>query len=26
VPSMMGEASLYHVVATGDPAGITWKG
>ena len=26
VPSMTGEASLYHVVATGDPAGPTWKG
>ncbi len=26
VPSMTGEASLYHVVATGDPAGHTWKG
>ncbi len=26
VPSMTGEASLYHVVATGDPAGLTWKG
>lgn len=26
VPSMTGEASLYHVVATGDPAGTTWKG
>ena len=26
VPSMTGEASLYHVVATGDPAGATWKG
>ncbi|SEV90390.1 Mannose-6-phosphate isomerase, cupin superfamily [Cognatiyoonia koreensis] len=26
VPSMSGEASLYHVVATGDPAGLTWKG
>ena len=25
VPSMMGEASLYHVVATNDPAGQTWK-
>ena len=25
-PSMTGEASLYHVVATGDPAGLTWKG
>ncbi|WP_299412461.1 cupin domain-containing protein [uncultured Sulfitobacter sp.] len=26
VPSMTGEASLYHVVATGDPAGLTWNG
>ncbi|SMC94144.1 cupin domain-containing protein [Primorskyibacter flagellatus] len=26
VPSMSGEASMYHVVATGDPAGATWKG
>ncbi len=26
VPSMTGEAALYHVVATGDPAGPTWKG
>ncbi|MEO1640920.1 MAG: cupin domain-containing protein [Pseudomonadota bacterium] len=26
VPSMTGEASLYHIVATGDPAGPTWKG
>lgn len=26
LPSMTGEASLYHVVATGDPAGATWKG
>ncbi|SMX46276.1 cupin domain-containing protein [Maliponia aquimaris] len=25
VPSMTGEASLYHVVATGDPAGPTWQ-
>ncbi len=24
VPSMTGEASLYHVVATDDPAGPTW--
>ncbi|WP_299870198.1 cupin domain-containing protein [uncultured Hoeflea sp.] len=23
-PSMTGEAALYHVVATGDPAGLTW--
>jgi len=26
VPSMTGEASLYHVVATDDPAGLTWTG
>ena len=26
VPSMTGEASLYHIVATGDPAGLTWQG
>lgn len=26
VPAMTGEASLFHVVATGDPAGPTWKG
>jgi len=26
VPAMSGEASLFHVVATGDPAGATWKG
>ncbi|MGB0440965.1 MAG: cupin, partial [Paracoccaceae bacterium] len=26
VPSMTGEAALYHIVATGDPAGPTWKG
>ncbi|SPH18206.1 hypothetical protein DEA8626_01738 [Defluviimonas aquaemixtae] len=26
VPSMTGEAALYHVVATDDPAGPTWKG
>ena len=26
VPSMTGEASLYHVVATGESAGATWKG
>ncbi len=24
VPSMTGHASLFHVVATGDPAGLTW--
>ena len=26
VPSMTGEAALYHVAATGDKAGATWKG
>lgn len=26
VPSMTGEASLYHIVATDDPAGPSWKG
>ena len=26
VPSMTGTAALYHVVATEDPAGLTWKG
>lgn len=26
VPSMTGEAALYHIVATDDPAGQTWKG
>ncbi|MGR3464520.1 cupin domain-containing protein [Limimaricola sp.] len=26
VPSMTGEAALYHVVGTGDPAGPTWQG
>lgn len=26
VPSMSGEASLFHVVGTGDPAGLTWTG
>ncbi len=26
VPSMSGDAALYHVVATDDPAGATWKG
>jgi mannose-6-phosphate isomerase-like protein (cupin superfamily) len=26
VPSMTGEASLYRVVSTADPAGPTWKG
>lgn len=25
VPSMTGEASLYHIVATNDPAGPTWS-
>jgi quercetin dioxygenase-like cupin family protein len=25
-PSMSGEAALYHVVGTDDPAGPTWKG
>ena len=25
VPSMTGDAALYHIVATGDPAGPTWK-
>jgi hypothetical protein len=25
-PSMMGDAALYHIVATDDPAGLTWKG
>ncbi len=25
VPAMTGEASLFHVVATGDPAGPTWE-
>ena len=24
-PSMTGEASLYHIVGTGDPAGATWQ-
>ena len=24
VPSMSGEAALYHIIATGDPAGSTW--
>jgi quercetin dioxygenase-like cupin family protein len=24
LPSMTGEAALYHVVSTGDPAGLTW--
>jgi len=26
VPSMSGEAALYHVIATGDPAGLSWTG
>lgn len=26
VPSMSGEAALYHVLATDDPAGPTWRG
>jgi len=26
VPSMTGEASLYHIVGTDDPAGATWFG
>jgi mannose-6-phosphate isomerase-like protein (cupin superfamily) len=26
VPSMTGEASLFHIVATGDAAGPTWRG
>ncbi len=26
VPAMEGEAALYHVVATDDPAGPTWRG
>ncbi|MDU9004420.1 cupin domain-containing protein [Sedimentitalea todarodis] len=25
VPSMSGEASMYHVIATNDPAGPTWR-
>ena len=25
-PSMTGEAALYQVVATNDPAGLTWSG
>jgi mannose-6-phosphate isomerase-like protein (cupin superfamily) len=25
-PSMSGEAAMYHVVGTGDPAGQTWQG
>ncbi|MFQ6549622.1 cupin domain-containing protein [Aestuariibius sp. 2305UL40-4] len=26
VPAMSGEAALYHVVGTDDPAGATWRG
>ncbi|NBD29261.1 MAG: cupin domain-containing protein [Alphaproteobacteria bacterium] len=26
VPSMTGEAALYHIVGTDDPAGTTWQG
>ena len=26
MPAMTGEASLYHIIATDDPAGPTWKG
>lgn len=26
VPSMTGEAALYHVIGTDDPAGQTWRG
>ncbi|OAN76294.1 cupin [Jannaschia sp. EhC01] len=26
VPSMTGDAALYHIVGTDDPAGETWKG
>ncbi|TNF17952.1 MAG: cupin domain-containing protein [Rhodobacteraceae bacterium] len=26
VPSMTGEAAMYHVIATGEPAGRTWSG
>jgi quercetin dioxygenase-like cupin family protein len=25
-PSMTGEAAMYHVIGTGDPAGLTWQG
>jgi quercetin dioxygenase-like cupin family protein len=25
-PSMTGEAALYHIIATDDPAGLTWTG
>ena len=26
VPAMTGEAAMYHIIATDDPAGATWKG
>jgi mannose-6-phosphate isomerase-like protein (cupin superfamily) len=26
VPSMTGDAALYHIVGTDDPAGLTWQG
>jgi len=26
IPSMTGEAAMYQIVATGDPAGLTWQG
>ncbi|MEM9433972.1 MAG: cupin domain-containing protein [Pseudomonadota bacterium] len=26
LPSMSGEAALYHIIGTGDPAGLTWQG
>ena len=26
VPSMTGEAAMYHIVGTDDPAGLTWQG
>lgn len=26
IPAMSGEAALYHVIATGEPAGATWEG
>ena len=26
VPSMSGDAALYHIIATDDPAGPTWTG
>lgn len=25
VPSMSGDAALYHIISTNDPAGLTWK-